>query len=220
MSSAQIAFFDVYIKGYNGRLTQYQNQMAYVQKYDENRAVMSFYEQHDDGDEFMYLDLVFCEEAKVIYVMDYYGYNFHSWEDTVEYMPHNENARDESLRVCSEILKKMYGYTMRVYNKGAFNATKQKHINIARDQTFAIAPLLPMDISRKIYQTIVPNWTGLSRKFWKGRWAPYMDVRHSYENAMELFYSVVPNLRTERLKAFYLHTGVDVLTTLTKVVLV
>jgi len=219
MSSAQIAFFDVYITAFSGRLTQYQNQIAYVQKYDENRAVMSLYESHDDGDEFMFLDLLFCEEANMIYIMDYYGFNFHSWEDQVEYMPHSEVTGNltENLRVCQEILKKMYGFNTRIYNKGNFLALSKEYIDNARWKSQALGSRLPYDLRQYIYDKIVPNWTSHSRKFWKGRWAPYKDVRHTFEAAYDLFFSVVPNLKDERAAAFYKHTGLDTFMTLSKV---
>jgi len=215
--------FDVYIAAYSGRLMNYSNQVAYVQKYSPHHGVMSFYETHDNGDEFMILDLLFCEEANMIYIMDYYGFNFHSWEDQLEYMPHNAVSGGnlvENLQECKEILKKMYGLNTRLYNKGNFKALCNEHIDDARWKSQALGSRLPYDLTQYIYDKIVPAWTSCSQKFWKGRWAPYKAVHDSYEEAIELFNSVVPNLRDERTRAFYQPTGKDTFLTLSKIVVV
>lgn len=167
-------------------------QVAYLEKYDSCLGQLSWWMIHEDGDEFMFADILICEEVQVMFITDYYGFNFHSWDEYVEYRPSLRSEQpmvEQNLQEMKNILKKMYPtYSIYLYNKGHYKKLQTEMLNHRNYQTTALHKWLPMDIRENIYNQVVPRWTQFQHKQWKKRWTFHSHYRQEYEDAKHLFF--------------------------------
>ena len=185
-----VRFNDVVIKSQRSSFDD--RQVAYLEKYDTCLGQLSWWMSYEDGDEFMFADILICEEIQVMFITDYYGFNFHNYDECVEYRPALRSEQpqvEENLQEMKNILKKMYPtYTVYLYNKGLYKKLQAEMLDMRRYQSIALHKWLPFDIRENIYGRMVPRWTQFQHKKWKQRWTHHSHYRNHYETAQHLFF--------------------------------
>ena len=186
----KVLFNSVYIKPYTH--SRDDCHLAYFEPLMENRGIVSWWQQHDDGDNFMFLDVLVCEDIQVLFVLDYYGFNFHSFDDWIETTPklnRDHWMTKEWLENIYSILKKWYPtYTIYHYNKGLFHRLRESKLNQRWDQVQTLNGHLPKDVLEKIYESMIPEWVYYRHQLCQTRWRDAEMDRDTYEEAIELFY--------------------------------
>lgn len=171
----------------------------YVEKHNECQSTLAWWTQHDDGDEFIFADVLFCDSIETIFITDYYGFNFHSWDEWVEYCPELYEQQPEVANYLYEImhiLKKMYPtYKVYRYNKGHYKNLQEKAIQETWDRINAVSNNMIPDIQSLLFQKIVPMWCRFYKKIHKNRWDTHKLCYSNYEEAVELFYYQWDNLK-------------------------
>ena len=204
--TARVEFYDVFVKPRLGHM-DYES-IAYVNRSDEIHATMKWYYGRDDGEEFMFLDLMFIKEAGVILITDFYGYNKHSWGDWVEYHMgmKNDNILKTIIRDIKDVLKTMYDeYTIMVYNKGYFKKIQTNYKLRAFNEIVPLlqSPNIPVEIVHSIYKMNMPNW--LSYKHQKTTKNSYNTHRKNYNTHTResMFYDYLPEIYEKQHEMTY-----------------
>lgn len=203
-----VKFADVYIRpkfSYHDPIIT-----AYIDSA-SNIKTMHWWYQHDDGDEFMYIDLLFCDSIKTIFILDYYGYNFHSFEDKVEYTPDMYNDYEELELIINDIkdtIKEIYpGYKVYRYNKSLFNYLRNTVICHHKKQISALPQLLS-DIEKVLLNKIAPKWTQYKHMPIRNRWKVQKATSRSYAQTVKLYYNDWKNLDEIKRKSINTRTKI------------
>ena len=192
-----INFADVYI---SPRKSYFDYSVTtYVEKHNECQRSLAWWTHHEDGDEFMFVDLLFCDSIQTILMTDYYGFNFHSWEEYVEYSPELYDTQPQVaifLDEIKEILNKMYPtYKVYRYNKGFYKNLQEKAIQETWDRVNAVSDNMISDIEVILFHKVLPMWCRFYKKYHKNRWDTHKLYRNNYEDAKNLFYYQWDNLK-------------------------
>jgi hypothetical protein len=193
-----IRFHDVYVgahPGYDGHV------VAYVDKYDGCRGVLSFWHFYEGGEYFFYADLLFCEDIQTIVMLDYYAFHRHEIVADDDFVPYIHIPRQAKMKACMthsirEIFEKIYpGKTLLHYNKGHVQALQKDIQTQLRHKTNVLAKVLPWDIVDAVYDTMEPAWTRHQRHYWPRRWDTYKATREVRADSKRAFYNGWDGLR-------------------------
>lgn len=189
-SPMKVLFNSVYIKPFSH--SRDDCHLAYFESLTENRGIVSWWQQHNDGDNFMFVDVLVCEDIKVLFILDYYGFNFHSWDDWLECSPKNNHNHWMTLEWLGEIhtiLHKWYpNYKIYNYNKGLFHRYRESKLRDLWNQVSTLTSRLPKDVLEKVYYSMIPEWVYYRHQLCNTRWNLSKFHRDTYSEAIELFY--------------------------------
>lgn len=125
-------------------------------------GLMRLHHYHDDGDMFLFGNIVFAPEISTVFVFDLYGYNFHSFADQAEFygmdgLSENEHGVDEI--VLNSIFRHAYPQYQYVrYGMGelldAVNTFRAELLT----QTPALSSIFPALVVKKIVDMQTPSW--------------------------------------------------------------
>ena len=192
---------------------------AAVHRYSQDKscATMKWWYRGPSTDEVMVLDLLFCAEAKTIYILDYRGSHHvvdYSYSDGLIYYSPKPRTVDDRLKDIKTVLKNMYGMNVYLYNRGHFRATAEAYKSELNRGLAALKEHLPRDILDRLWDKTLPSWCVFTRRFWKNRWLAHDNLvsdegleglQDSYFNRVndefdDKYYTV---LRTMQTRGFY-----------------
>jgi hypothetical protein len=170
-------------------------------------------EEVGGDDTYMFVDLLFCPEIGIVYMMDYYGFRVYRGDfpqnDAVMafYRPFFPKTKEQTaiLEKVKETLATMTQLKVVVYNKGFFLAQKQVMKDKIMNQIAPLSRQLPKLCQSKICAKMVPSWMRFKHQElqWRYKWSmveTMIDLRRFYLLDSQVF---------DRLLAFELKQGND-----------
>jgi hypothetical protein len=127
-----------------------------------SEGFMSFRHYHDDGDLFAFGTLIFAPEISTIFIVDIYGFNFHSFEDQTEFYNMDELEenthcidRDTVYDVLSELFP---AYTICKFGYDELTTAKDDYLQSLTAQAPILANVLPSLVIKEIARHQLPKW--------------------------------------------------------------
>jgi hypothetical protein len=125
-----------------------------------NDHIMKFHLLHDDGDEFVYAKLLFCSDIQTIYITHIYGYNFHSFEEPVEFWELDglyDLVEDEMVTALLKMYPKFSN--VKYFDEEDFTHEVYDIQRALIDQACVLSNSLPYNVVDQIIIKNLPSWT-------------------------------------------------------------
>lgn len=126
-------------------------------------GLMSFHHYHDDGDLFTFAHLVFAKEIDTIFVVNIYGFNYHSFADEREFFDIDgldENEHCFAHQDLGNYLMEWYpSYKHVAYGVDNLIVASERYKESISKQAPILANVLPSLAVGAILKNQVPVWT-------------------------------------------------------------
>ena len=123
---------------------------------------MSLRHYHDDGDLFIFGTLVFAPEISTIFVVDIYGFNFHSFEHQTEFHSIDEmenNAHAITRQSINDVVLDLFPVYITIsYGMGDLDVSRQSFSNSIANKSPILANIFPSLVVSKITHYQLPKW--------------------------------------------------------------
>lgn len=131
----------------------------------------------------LYFDLLFCHEIKTVFITNVRGIEIGiTVEDNVLFTLEIYKNHDIISNEIKEIINKMYGYKLMIYNKGYFmNIQNQFKANIALNCS-TLSNIFSQDIIDIIREKMSPEWLKYRRIYIKNKCSEYFQNIVNFEN--------------------------------------
>ena len=125
-------------------------------------GLMSLRHYHDDGDIFIFGTLVFAPEISTIFVVDIYGFNFHSFEHQTEFHSIDEmetNAHGITRQSINDVVLDLFPVYITIsYGMGDLDVSRQSFSNSIANKSPILANIFPSLVVSKIMQYQLSKW--------------------------------------------------------------
>lgn len=161
----------------------YDHGYKLVVSYPDNVIRIRHY--HDDGELFVFGRLIFAPEIKTIFVLDLYGFNYHSFADQAEFygadgLESNEHCIriDEISSIILPAFPELYEHVE--YGMDELTAAVNEYRGQLIKQTPALAHILPSLLIHKVLQAETPSWVKASYDTMNLKERFYLDINDYY----------------------------------------